>query len=263
VPKPKSQDAEKRTSVFHYAPSNLEIKAGLNARNLSSEAYQLTIKELAEDIAANGVRTPIEIFRESGHVYISHGHTRHAALMLLIKEGRAPLTVPCIPEPSGRNDADRIVDQYRLNVGSPLAHAEIAYNIGRLRNLGWPDDKIAQRHSKSVSWVGQMITFGEAAPETQAAVAAGHIAASTVVEVVRKEGPAKAARTIDRAIARITREGGAKVTAKHLASGTEAEHEPSVKQLRRLLDILRVHISRGDITGRYAASFVKEAGIEE
>lgn len=132
MPKPKSPDAEKRTSVFHFNPAVLEIKPGLNVRDLSSEAYQGSIKELAEDIAQNGIRSPLEIFREDGHTYISHGHTRHAALTLLIKEGRAPLTVPCIPEPSGRNDADRIADQHRLNVGSPLSAGEIAYNIGRL-----------------------------------------------------------------------------------------------------------------------------------
>lgn len=256
-----SGEAEKRTNMFHRDPATLRIKKGLNARDLTSEAYQAKIRELAEDIAVNGVRTPIETFSEGGETYVSHGHTRFAALQLLIEEDRAPKTVPCIPEPRGRNDADRIVDQYRLNVGSPLSPVEVAYNIGRLLKLGWDKDKIAERHTKSVSWVEHVLTFGEATPETQAAVAAGKISASLATEIVRKEGPTKAARTIEKAVKTAKAEGKDKATARHVQVKS-GETEATVKQMRKLVSILRVQASRGGAgAGQWAARWLAEAQI--
>lgn len=254
------QQFEKRTTLFHWNPRNLRIKAGLNARDLTTETYQAKIRELAEDIAVNGVRTPLETFSEGGVVYVGHGHTRYAALQLLLGEDRAPLTVPCFPEPRGRNEADRIVDQYRLNTGSPLSPVEIAYNIGRLLRLGWDIPKIAERHTRSESWVESMLKLGEAAPETQAAVVNGQISATLATELIGKEGPTKAARTIAKAVKAAEAEGKTKATARHVAG--PAEPEATVKQMRKLVSILRVQASKGGAgAGSWASRWLIKAGI--
>ncbi len=254
--------AVKRTNMSHYAPKDLHIKPGLNARDLTTEAYRERIAELAEDIAVNGVRTPMEVFGENGKVYVSHGHTRFAALQLLMEQGRAPVSVPCIPETRGRNDADRIVDQYRLNLGSPLSPPEIAYNISRLLKLGWDQAKIAERHGKSVSWVDQMLKFGEAAPETQQAVLDGKISATLATDIVRREGATRGAKVIAKAIAEAEADGKTRATARHVPKA-EAENEPTVRQLRKLVDVMRVHIGRGGAgAANWAAKFLIEAGID-
>ncbi len=216
--------ADKRGPLCHYDPARLEIKPGLNCRNPYAPEEAERLSALADEIITDGgVRQPLEIFSEGEHIYISHGHFRKAAALLARERGMKILTVPCIIEPKGGNDAKRIVDQYRLNnLGNPLTDLQIGYNICRLLKMGWDMDMVCKEHGRSRSWADGILLLQEASPVIQAAVTEGSISPTLAKQIVREQAPAEAEETIVKAVADAKAEAAAtgktkaKATARHV-----------------------------------------------
>ena len=219
--------ATKRTTLLHFDPRELKIEEGLNARDLDSPEVQAHIQWLAESIAENGVKKPLEIFSRGDDVYVADGHCRLLAVRLLIQNGIEVLTVPCVPESKG-NEVDRILNQNLANSGLRLTPLEEGVNIKRAVALGWTVSQVAKKLGRSVSWVGQLLEFQAASPEVHNMVRAGEVSATLAAQVARDEGAAAPQVLKDAQKAAVAR-GSKKVTAKDLPP-RETKAKPTVRE---------------------------------
>ena len=220
--------ATKRTTLLHFDPRELKIEEGLNARNLDSPEVQAHIQWLAESIAENGVKKPLEIFSRGDDVYVADGHCRLLAVRLLIDRGVEIPVVPCIPEGRGVNEVDRILNQNLSNSGLRLTSLEEGVNIKRAVALGWTVSQVAKKLGRSVSWVGQLLEFQAASPEVHNMVRAGEVSATLAAQVARDEGEA-APRVLKDAQKSAVARGSRKVTAKDLPP-RETKAKPTVRE---------------------------------
>lgn len=207
--------ADKVGRSYDIDPRKLKVKPGLNVRDLETpESIAELDKLMNEIIEAGGVRIPVEIFTEGDDIYVSHGHRRRAAVLKAIStRDFVCATVPCMLEPRGRNEIDRIYDQYTLNnTGLPLSVFEIGYNIRRLIVAGESIPQIAKRHAKTVGWVDGILKVLEAPPEAQAMVKAGEIAPTLMNEIIREQGVTEGTASLKRAVTKAKASGKKKAT---------------------------------------------------
>jgi hypothetical protein len=208
--------AERRSALLHIDPRIIKVKPGLNARDMSDPETLAHVEWLAESIAECGVRHPLEVISEGPDVFVVHGHCRLAGALLAIERGAPLLTVPCVPEPKGTNEVDRILNQNVDNTGKPLTPLEAGQNIKRAQALGWTIPKIAAKLGRSVSYVTQALEFQAAPAEVHEAVKAGEISATLAAQTLKAEGVEAGAKVIREGIERARTEGRRKATAKTL-----------------------------------------------
>ena len=245
----------KRAALLYFDPRTLKVKPGLNVRDLTTPDNRAHVEWLAESIAESGVRTPLEIFSAGDDVFVANGHCRLAATMLAIERGATIATVPCIPEGRGKNDIDRILDQFTLNSGKTLTALEQGSNVKRLLGYGLSPTDVAKRLSKSPSWVNGMLDLQEAPPEAQQAVSAGEISATLATQIVREEGPVKGTETIKRAVSTAKASGKKKATARHVERSRPAR---SSRNPATMFEAIRAAIVV--IDGEIAAGIIPATG---
>lgn len=116
--------AESKKGLFAIDPTLLSIEPGFNKRQNFGD-----LRQLAEDIAANGLDQPLKIRKIEGTetIHIVSGHRRHRAITeILIPEGRWHGTVDCYSEPKHTSRIDRLVSQICGNTGLPYTLLEKA-----------------------------------------------------------------------------------------------------------------------------------------
>jgi ParB-like chromosome segregation protein Spo0J len=131
--------------------------------------------------------------------------------------------VPCLQEAKGTGERERIANQFTGNASKKLNPREAAFNIKRLMRYGNSIEEVAKDIGMSRSYVAQMLDFEEKAPEeAHAAIARGEISATLAAEIVRQDGPAKAAETIKQAVAKAKASGKPKATGRHVERAPKA-----------------------------------------
>src|ERR1700674_5839547 len=87
--------AQGRTDVFKVDPRVLVIKDGWNSRDFNDPENLEHVDNLAQSIAAVGVKQPLTVFFENGKCYVSDGECRLRGAMRAIEHYKADLrTVP-------------------------------------------------------------------------------------------------------------------------------------------------------------------------
>lgn len=183
-------DGARDLLMFH--PENLYVEEGFNIR----EDYG-DLETLAEDIAANGVRVPLEIRLDADNkrALVCNGHRRHRACMLLLSRGVEIKAVPCIPEPRGTSPAERLAAQFTCNTGKPLEPFEERSLFVRLGALGWEPKQIATKIGRSVTFVLGRLDLGNATVELAAAVKDKKLSA-TAAQKLAKASPEVQRKTL-------------------------------------------------------------------
>lgn len=193
--------AVSRAAVLNFDPRIIQMKEGLNARDLGTEENRAHIEALAQSIATDGVRVPLVIFQEGGAVYLADGHCRLAAAMLAISRGAEIATVPCIPEPRGTNDVDRVLSQNIYNSGKRLTPLEEGVNYRKALAMGATIPQIAAKVNRSATHVASAIEM-QAMPETvKTLVREGVVSASLASKTVKREGSDAAVAVLHKAAA--------------------------------------------------------------
>lgn len=210
-----------RTALFWFAPDRIKVKPGLNGRDLSTPDNRAHIEAIADNIAANGFMQskPLEVFTEGEDVYLSDGHCRLAAVQLCLSRGVAIAKVPCVGEPRGTNEVDRILNQDAHNSGKRLTPLELAGNIKRAMALDGTLTvaDIAKRMGRSQTYVSQALDFAAAPAEVHAMVKTGQVSATLAAATIRKEGAEKGAAKLKEAVETAKTAGKTKATLKHVA----------------------------------------------
>jgi ParB family chromosome partitioning protein len=253
--------ADKRAALLYFDPLRLQIKPGLNGRDMASAETEAQIEWLATSIAEKGVIEPLEIFREGDAVFVSHGHCRLAAAKLAISRGVDVKLVPCVQEPRGTSAASRLLNQIIVNAGNPLSPIEIGRNIMRCIALGKSKADIAQEIGRSLSYVVNALDFQAASPDVHNLVRQGDVSATLAASTIRKEGPTKGADTIKKAVASAKAKGKKKATKKDLPP--DARKQTALKQMKAALVTARSFIAAASASSEWTNAEIREFEAEQ
>lgn len=227
--------AASRGTMLNFDPRLIQIKTGLNARQMDTDENREHIEFLKSSIRENGfyANSPLEIFSEGDAVFVSDGHCRLTAVQELIAEGVEIATVPCVPEGRGVNDVDRILRQSVSNSGRRLTPLEEGYNVKRALGFGLTVAEIARKIGKSETQVSRLLDLQAAPAEVHQLVKDGKVSASLAADVA-KANPTQAVATLSAAVEKAASEGRAKATPKDV--------QPKRKPLNRdeLISVLNI-----------------------
>ena len=242
--------AQSRSTILNIDPTKIQIKAGLNVRQLDDAENREHIDYLKASISENGFLKghPLTIFQEGDAVFVSDGHCRITAVHELLDEGLEILTVPCIAEERGVGEMDRILRQTTSNSGKRLTMLEEAYNVERLKSFGMSLTEIARRFGKSPGYVSQLLDFKAAPAEVIQMVKQGQVSATFAAETVR-DHKTEGVKILKDAVATAKSQGAKKATKKH-----SAIHQPKPKIIE-LVELLR--LARDKLAAKGASELTK------
>lgn len=218
-------------TIHNFRRSQLFIKPGLNARDLSMPDNAAHVEWIAAEIEAKGFTSIAYVFVEDGRPTISQGHCRLAAVDLLISRGKwdeETMLIPALLEAKGVGELEILAGMFTTNGSKELSSREAASNILRIMaKVGQDEAKTATLIGRSRSYVHQMLEFNaQASPEVHEAIAKKEISQSQAASILRKEGSRKGAETIKQAVEKARASGKKKATKKHVQSASRPVLEP-------------------------------------
>lgn len=203
-----------RKDMFFVPFEGLRIVPDFNVRYDYGD-----IKELAASIAENGVKVAMKGYKKDGLFYITDGHRRYKAMELLAKKGYSDLEAPFITEERGYTAQDRTMDLLLSNEGKRLTLLEEAHVFDRLINeFGMKPKDIAKTSGKSVTHVENCMLLFKADEKLIEKVKNETVAASTVIEMLRKKDAKEVGKKIEAAEEKLAQSGSKrkKITAKDM-----------------------------------------------
>lgn len=205
------QQGGRTMEAFFLAPDALHIKEGFNVRTNNAD-YSDRVLQLAADIKANGVKTPLSIYRDvDDKFYIVNGHTRYLAVKHLIASGVEIAALPVIID-SAKNEVERTIALISTNNGRDLSPLEKAEVFARLQKFGFSQGDIAAKCGVTVGYVSQLLSLADAPEEIKDAVRADEISAANAQKLIRDQGPVAATKTLKTALDVAAQAGKTKVT---------------------------------------------------
>lgn len=230
--------AQSRAAVLNFDPRKLKIKPGLNARDFTLPENIAHVEWLCASIMEEGVRKPLEVFKEGDDVFVADGESRYRAVMMAIEKGVDIQTIPCIPEVRGTNDADRVLNQIVSNSGKRLTPLEEGHNIKRAIGFGMTVDQIAAKLGRSRTHINRLLDFQSAPADVHTMVREGAVSASLAAEVVSGEG-VSAAEVIKAAVERAKASGRTKATKRDIVKEKGINEEKHAKAVAATLDAFK------------------------
>lgn len=170
--------AHKRGNLLYFDPRIIVRKPeGWNLRKCynKKDEYKASIREI-------GLKEPLSVMIDGDQVVLTHGYTRHLAILELISEGIPIDSVPCLIEEG--NEADLTISMLVKNDGEALLPIEQAEGFRRLKAWGWSPTKIASHTGKSVTTIEKYLKLLNLPPELQQQVIEGEISSTTTLNVV-------------------------------------------------------------------------------
>lgn len=240
--------AKGRIDVWPLDPRIIRMAPDFNVRDDTPELLE-HIEEIARSITARGYdRTkPIVVWKDGDEGYtVSDGHCRLRASIRAIEMGAQLASIPCICEPAGSNEADRIIGMLTRNDGMHLTPLEQGKVYKRLAAFGWGEDEITAATGKSKSHVQNIFSLMEANPETHDQVIAGKVGASVVAKAVKIHGPRRAAKIINQAVESASGNGKNKATARDVESAASDEPRTKARPLSEIVEFFAATVREGD-----------------
>lgn len=163
-----------RKDLFKIKLSEIEELPGFNVRHDSPEMVA-HIDALAESIAAQGQLEPVTAYStEDGHIYLTNGHCRVAAMRLLVGRGELAEDHPVLVLVERDTDEEsRTLALLTRNSGKPLTAQERSEVVARLEGLGMTRADIARKSGISDVYVAKLATFAAMPEEIKDKVSRG------------------------------------------------------------------------------------------
>jgi ParB family transcriptional regulator, chromosome partitioning protein len=215
--------ATSKSDVYRLNPRILKIKEGWNSRDFTLPENVQHIAELAASIAENGVRKPLEIFKEGEDFFVSDGECRLRATMKAIEDGAEIESVPVITEPKGSNEVDRLFLQHVGNSGKQFNTLEKGNLFHRLTLFGLDEAAIARRIGVSKQHVIDCLMLRSAPAGVQKMIRSGEVAPTLALQTLKStKGDGKAATSQLREAVKEAKSGGkTKATARDVTQKGE------------------------------------------
>lgn len=209
-----------KSDVYRVDPRILKIKDGWNSRDFTLPDNIAHIEELAASIAENGVRKPIEIFRDGDDFFVSDGECRLRGTMLAIERGAAVETVPVINEQKGANEVDRLLLQHIGNSGKQFSTLEKGNLFYRLVQMGVDEATLAKRIGVSAQHVRDCLQLRSAPAAVTKLIKSGDVSPTLALQTIKKtKGDGKAATAeLTKAVKTAKSGGKKKATARDVAT---------------------------------------------
>lgn len=216
-----------RSDLFRVGPRKLEVRPGWNARETDFDPADEVDLALARSIADGGVREPISVIWDAGHLYVTNGHRRRAATIYAIETLGAEIkSVPVQTEPRFASEAEHVLSQIVRNDGKPLSPTEKGAVFKRLLDFGWSASEIATKTGLSQTRITQCLELHAAPEPVKALVRDGSVSATFAMQALRThDGDAgKAEAELRGALDTARATGKSRATPKHVdAAGSGAK----------------------------------------
>lgn len=177
-----------RANMFLMDPSEIRLITDKTSALYDPRAGGKPDEALAKNIAYHGVLEPVICRKSAGEVQVVDGRRRVIAARraneLLAEQGLEPVRVPVILRRGDEEAAVGVMvsaNELRLD-DAPLAKAQKA---SKLLAMGKSTKEVALIFGVTVQCLGQWLTLLDTAPEVQAAVKSGKLAASAALEVAK------------------------------------------------------------------------------
>lgn len=225
-----------RSSIFKLPRKCLVLRDGADKSHNPRTDFG-DIPALAQLIARHGIINPLRGTMNGKHLLVGHGERRLKAYDYAIehklfdpkKEPQKAL-IPVQPENfrAESSDLDRLIHHVVLNEAKPLDMFEKGRTIQRMMSeYGLDEEKVSGDLGFSITHVRDCLKLvNEAAPGLQDAVAAGKLAPTTAIDIVREEPNQQRQEEIVQEGAQKAEEAGSdRISAKHLpiAVGKKAQ----------------------------------------
>ena len=219
-----------RKDLFRLSLSAIKIKAGWNARDVTTEAYQTGIRDLALSIASVGVKEPLTGYMESGEFFLSNGHRRIEAINLanleMLDADHQITEVLVNTEPSSADDADRILSMIVRNSGVPFTPMENARVFKRLIDAGLSVMDIAKKSGLTDTRIRQTLDLLNLPDKMQEHVSEGRISAETAKNVIARVGGEASDEVVRRGLERAAGKGRKRATPKDMSEDLVGDKPP-------------------------------------
>lgn len=228
----------KSTDLWMVPYDEIRIADGFNVR-VHDRAYEEHITYLAGQMVERGYdRTkPMAgyVVKEDGRniVYVTDGHSRHAAVAKAREAGAAIDLIPVVVHPPGTSAEDLTVALVTANSGKPLSPFEVATVCKRLQGYGYDAKTIAQKLGYTKEHINNLFDLLAAPKAVRDMVTEGKVSATLAVQTVRKHGK-DAAKVLKEGAAEAAAKGKTKVTGKHVKKVTGKAAVPAKKASRKV-----------------------------
>lgn len=219
-----------RKDLFRLPLSAIKIKSGWNARDVTTEAYQIGIRDLALSIASVGVKEPLTGYMESGEFFLSNGHRRVEAINLanleMLDADHQITEVLVNTEPSTADDADRILSMIVRNSGVPFTPMENASVFKRLIDAGLSVMDIAKKSGLTDTRIRQTLDLLNLPDKMKEHVSEGRISAETAKKVIARVGGDESDEVVRRGLERAAGKGRKRATPKDMSEDLVGDKPP-------------------------------------
>ncbi|OCG82130.1 hypothetical protein LMG667_19745 [Xanthomonas euvesicatoria] len=220
-----SEGATRIDNFYSYPLDKVNVVKDLNAR-ITTPDVLARIRMIADSMKDVGFRIdrPISCFVEKrdgvDRIVVWDGHTRFAAAQLAVSEGADIPTVPVCLMPKSTSMDDIMFGLVTANSGQPLSMLETALVVKRLQARGIDDSIIAQKIGVTTTHIDNLSILAGSPKSIHQMVAANQVAASTVIELIKKIGVEKTLAQLSEQIAAAQAAGkeNIKITSKNLPS---------------------------------------------
>jgi len=226
-----------RNNIYIAPLEWFTVEAGFNLRELNDAHVEQFANAYEQGLYVPPVVAELSLINDQPRLVIREGHHRLQAAKRVVQRGAA-LPGLMVSEFKG-NKADAVVLMISSSQSLPLTMLQRAEGYKRLAGQGWKTSQIAEKLSRSVQHVDQLLLLANAEEPIKDLVRTDRISATTVIEVLsNNRGTANdpypiLMRMLDNAAAR----GKARATAAD-ASGSVRVFKPGKKVVRPILDAL-------------------------
>lgn len=162
------------------------------------------IEELADNIAENGLLTPLlgvfVVVNGVSMFDLTDGFRRYKAIELLVSRGVEVGDIQCRLKPMSIEE--RLVSMFVTQNNEKLKDVEIANIFKRLVNLGVKPKDISKKISKSITFVNDMLTLSEQTTSVKQAVASKQASATAVIATAKAIGPDATKKKVEESISK-------------------------------------------------------------
>jgi ParB family chromosome partitioning protein len=212
------KEADAKSSDLWMVPyDEIKVAEGFNVRS-HDKGYEEHIDWLADQMVKHGYdrSKPMTGYVVEGNkVYITDGHSRHAAVAKAIARGAKIERIPVITHPPGTSPEDLVASLVTANSGRPLQPFEVATVCKRLMGYGLDEKTVAQRLGYTVPYVKDLLGLLAAPKAVREMVTKGEVSATLATKVIKEHG-SKAAKVLKDAASAAKAAGKEKVTGKHV-----------------------------------------------
>lgn len=196
----------------------LRIIKGFNVRTRTPD-YLEHVEAIAGSVLSEGYYPDKPLAGYVGRdgdesvIYVYEGHTRMEAVDIAVSRGADIEKLPVVVTQSSVSLEDLTVSLVRANSGRDLTPYEKAIVCKRLNRYGRDEKEISERLGFTETYVKDLLLLAGSDPRVQHLVAAGTIAATLAIEILKSKGE-KATDYIIGLVTNVQEAGGEKVTKK-------------------------------------------------